>query len=347
MSTQLSETPSKSRKPRDSAFFQQKLPAWQPMFTAKKSGIAFTVFGIVLIPIGIILLTASNNVVEYLVDYTDCTQNGTEELCSQVIALGKPCVCVKHISVESSIPGPVYLYYGLSNFYQNHRRYARSKNDEQLLGIYQDPSALASCNPYVSIEGKPILPCGAIANSIFNDTFILTYIRNDNTKVTVTTTSNGIAWPSDVNRKFGTLNANALNNTIKPPNWPQPIQARSSSPFKTDEALIVWMRIAALPNFRKLSAFVVHKDDFANGLPSGTYEIVINYFYPVTSFGGRKTFILANASWLGGKNPTLGIICLITGSIHICLGIAFLIVHFVYGKRPIFPSSVCLIRCAN
>lgn len=208
MSAQLLETSSKSRKPRNSAFFQQKLPAWQPMFTAKKSGIAFTVFGIVLIPIGIILLTASNNVVEYLVDYTDCTQNGTEELCSEVIALGKPCVCVKHISVESSIPGPVYLYYGLNNFYQNHRRYARSKNDEQLLGIYQDPSSLSSCNPYVSIEGKPILPCGAIANSIFNDTFILTYIRNDNTKVTVTTTSNGIAWPSDVNRKFGTLNAN-------------------------------------------------------------------------------------------------------------------------------------------
>ncbi|VDP57247.1 unnamed protein product [Schistosoma curassoni] len=277
MSAQLLETSSKSRKPRNSAFFQQKLPAWQPMFTAKKSGIAFTVFGIVLIPIGIILLTASNNVVEYLVDYTDCTQNGTEELCSEVIALGKPCVCVKHISVESSIPGPVYLYYGLNNFYQNHRRYARSKNDEQLLGIYQDPSSLSSCNPYVSIEGKPILPCGAIANSIFNDTFILTYIRNDNTKVTVTTTSNGIAWPSDVNRKFGTLNANALNNTVKPPNWPQPIQARSSSPFKTDEALLVWMRIAALPNFRKLSAFVVHKDDFSNGLPSGTYEIVINY----------------------------------------------------------------------
>ncbi|VDP72530.1 unnamed protein product [Schistosoma curassoni] len=66
---------------------------------------------------------------------------------------------------------------------------------------------------------------------------------------------------------------------------------------------------------------------------SSLYFIFSFSVYPVTSFGGRKTFILANASWLGGKNPTLGIICLITGSIHICLGIAFLIVHFVYGKR--------------
>ncbi|KAH8861551.1 Cell cycle control protein isoform 1 [Schistosoma japonicum] len=347
MSLQLFDTPLKSRRPKDSAFFQQKLPAWQPLFTAKKSGIAFTILGVLLIPIGIILLVTSNNVVEYHVDYTDCIQNGTQELCSKVISSGKPCVCVKQITVETSIPRPVYLYYGLKNFYQNHRRYVRSKSDEQLLGIYQDPSSLTSCGPYASIDGRPIVPCGAIANSIFNDTFSVSYTRSDNTKVDVTTTTKGIAWPSDIDRRFGTLDANALNNTVKPPNWPQSIQARSSNPFKTDEALIVWMRIAALPSFRKLNAYVVHKDDFANGLPSGTYDIVINYFYPVTSFGGRKTFILANASWLGGKNPTLGISCLVTGSIHICLGIAFLVVHFIYGKRPAFPPSACLIRCAN
>ncbi|CAH8489034.1 unnamed protein product [Schistosoma turkestanicum] len=339
MSSQLIDTTSKSRKPKNSAFFQQKLPAWQPMFTAKKSGIAFTIFGFALIPIGIVLLVTSNNVVEYVVDYTDCTEAGTQELCSQRIASGQPCICFKQISIESSIPGPVYLYYGLSNFYQNHRRYARSKNDEQLLGTaYLSPSALTSCLPYASIDDKSILPCGSIANSIFNDTFSVMYTRKDNIKVPVTTTTNGIAWPSDVDRKFGTLNANALNNTIKPPNWPKSIQERSTNPFKTDEALIVWMRIAALPTFRKLSAYVVHKDEFADGLPAGTYEITINYFYPVTSFGGKKTFIIANASWLGGKNPTLGIICLITGSIHICLGIAFLIVHFVYGKRKAHQS---------
>lgn len=31
------------------------------------------------------------------------------------------------------------MYYGLSNFYQNHRRYVKSRDDSQLNG---DPSAL-------------------------------------------------------------------------------------------------------------------------------------------------------------------------------------------------------------
>lgn len=29
---------------------------------------------------------------------------------------------------------PVYFYYKLENFYQNHRRYVKSRNDEQLAG---------------------------------------------------------------------------------------------------------------------------------------------------------------------------------------------------------------------
>lgn len=33
----------------------------------------------------------------------------------------------------------MFMYYGLSNFYQNHRRYVKSRDDSQLNG---DPSAL-------------------------------------------------------------------------------------------------------------------------------------------------------------------------------------------------------------
>lgn len=64
------------------------------------------------------------------------------------------------------------MYYGLSNFYQNHRRYVKSRDDNQLLGrLDQEPSR--DCSPFAyandtyGIE-KPIAPCGAIANSMFN-----------------------------------------------------------------------------------------------------------------------------------------------------------------------------------
>ncbi|EPY83210.1 cell cycle control protein 50A [Camelus ferus] len=67
------------------------------------------------------------------------------------------------------LKGNVFMYYGLSNFYQNHRRYVKSRDDSQLNG---DPSALLNpskeCEPYRRNEDKPIAPCGAIANSMFN-----------------------------------------------------------------------------------------------------------------------------------------------------------------------------------
>lgn len=66
------------------------------------------------------------------------------------------------------------MYYGLSNFYQNHRRYVKSRDDNQLLGEFGIPST--DCAPFNENNGKPIVPCGAIANSLFNDTL---WIRSE------------------------------------------------------------------------------------------------------------------------------------------------------------------------
>ena len=65
------------------------------------------------------------------------------------------------------------MYYGLSNFYQNHRRYVKSRDDNQLLGNLD--SKMSDCYPFAFVEPTtasgekiPIAPCGAIANSLFN-----------------------------------------------------------------------------------------------------------------------------------------------------------------------------------
>lgn len=68
----------------------------------------------------------------------------------------------------------VYMYYGLSNYYQNHRRYVRSRDDNQIHGdVVTSTSLNSDCEPYrtksiSSSVSKPIAPCGAIANSLFN-----------------------------------------------------------------------------------------------------------------------------------------------------------------------------------
>jgi hypothetical protein len=62
------------------------------------------------------------------------------------------------------------MYYGLSNFYQNHRRYVRSRDDNQLKGDLIEPSKLSSdCDPFIGLNSSiGYAPCGAIANSMFN-----------------------------------------------------------------------------------------------------------------------------------------------------------------------------------
>uniref|UniRef100_A0A0K0D0Q1 Transmembrane protein 30A n=1 Tax=Angiostrongylus cantonensis TaxID=6313 RepID=A0A0K0D0Q1_ANGCA len=95
--------------------------------------------------------------------------------------------------------GDVYIYYYLENYFQNHRRYVKSRNDKQYLGNLMEVS---DCEPYAYNENNiPIAPCGAIANSMFNDTYELYYIKNS-AKIRVPVTTDGVLWEVDKERKF-------------------------------------------------------------------------------------------------------------------------------------------------
>lgn len=52
---------------------------------------------------------------------------------------GSSVLCNDHNRLSPSLQNNVFMYYGLSNFYQNHRRYVKSRDDSQLNG---DLSAL-------------------------------------------------------------------------------------------------------------------------------------------------------------------------------------------------------------
>merc|ERR1711916_287322 len=168
---------------------------------------AFFVIGTVFLPLGIILLVSSNGVVEVSRDYTDACippvhANGTSG--TQV--------CTVSLEVKEQMKAPVYVYYELTNYYQNHRRYVKSRNDAQLRG---DPptseSKLEDCTPRISSGGSSdpnsfFLPCGLIAWSRFNDTFSL---RRPSTNAEVPWTKDGVAWESDLKEKFNNPPANS------------------------------------------------------------------------------------------------------------------------------------------
>ncbi|XP_069582640.1 cell cycle control protein 50A [Ranitomeya imitator] len=335
----------KSKKPDNTAFKQQRLPAWQPILTAGTVLPAFFVIGIIFIPIGIGIFVTSNNIREYEIDYTGIDPSSPCHKCTNVSWNSTPpCTCVIKFTLENAFESNVFMYYGLSNFYQNHRRYVKSRDDSQLNGdknSLKNPSK--ECDPYRMNQSLPIAPCGAIANSMFNDTLSLYEIK-DGSEVAIPLTKKGIAWWTDKNVKFRnpTLTGNAtlesvFEGTSKPINWNKAVyELDKSDPDNNgfiNEDFIVWMRTAALPTFRKLYGLIEKKEATYAALAPGNYSLHVVYNYPVLSFDGRKRMILSTISWMGGKNPFLGIAYITVGSICFFLGIVLLIIHHKYGNR--------------
>jgi hypothetical protein len=184
-------------------------------------------------------------------------------------------VCTLYFSLPNDLPAPVFMYYRLTNFYQNHRRYVQSLDLNQLKGDAVSYNTIkgGACDPLATDAEakKAYYPCGLIANSMFNDTIgqpqILSGSGSD--KKYYNMTKKGIAWASD--KELIKQTKYKPGEVLPPQNWAKYNGTYTEMPnLHEDEDFMVWMRTAGLPSFSKLS----RRND-VDTMPKGSYSLDI------------------------------------------------------------------------
>jgi hypothetical protein len=69
--------------------------------------------------------------------------------------------------------------------------------------------------------------------------------------------------------------------------------------------------------------------------------------FAVKGFEGTKSIVISTTSWIGGKNPFLGIAYVVVGSICILLGLAFLLKHHFSPRYDCWYMSALFNRIEN
>lgn len=166
-----------SKRPKGDSLSQQKMRAFQPIHTLQSTLLTFIAASLVFLFFGSIFCLQATRTpypvsTEIVVSYDRLPQ------CAGHLQ------CEFTVSVEKTVLPPVYVYYELGNFYQNHRQYVKSRDNKQLFGVEVEMNnATSACSPVftmgdvgrnVSVGGFPLAPetpanpCGLVAKSIFN-----------------------------------------------------------------------------------------------------------------------------------------------------------------------------------
>ncbi|OMJ80577.1 hypothetical protein SteCoe_19118 [Stentor coeruleus] len=309
------DAPSHMKPP--SFFHKRSIKFYKPIPTIKSAAIIFSVLGVIFIIVGAVLLAYSLKTIEYKARYDN------KDEC-QHTTWDKNRTCEVEFEIDKKMEKPVLFYYQLNNFYQNHRRYVKSKSAQQLKYANMSKEEVSNdCDPIITMkdlgraqedllpgvreyyesDDKVALPCGLIAKTFFNDTY---EIFHGDLKITIDETD--IAWPSD-KKNIKSVDDEAANY------WTN----------VSDEHFIVWMRTSGLPNFRKLWGRIYEDLE-------GKYTVRILSKYDVTDFNGEKYVVISTANALGGDNTFLGIAYIVVGGVVLIVALAFVIRGYFFKK---------------
>ena len=301
METSAEEVPLRPSIPHaDSKFKQQRIAACRPFLTPCAAAIIYAVFSLVSLIVGLVYFLESKNIYEQIIPYPDdCPEK-----------------CTVSLTVSTDISGPIYIYYQIEGLYQNNFLYGSSKSWSQLTGDgYKKEGDLDTCSPKIladpsnsTFSGNVLVPCGAVPNSVFNDTFTFS-----------------APFPEILDSD---ISLQSFRDLFKAPNsaYDNDVHWLSETLFpgnQTNERFINWVQISPFSTFRKLWG----KTTSDSVLRAGEYSINIANNYPVDSFDGKKSLIVAQVKWLGGKNHFFGVFFLVLCGISAVLAILFFVLY--------------------
>ena len=241
--------------------------------------------------------------------------------------------------IDRDIDVPLYLYYELTNFHQNHRQYVESKCMDQLVGKEAPLKKQEQECKYKlmnSMNTKRLNPCGLIANSLFNDVFTLT---NDNYSV----------CERDITRP---VDRQLFHN---PPNYGEEGEYqwiyetysnihkdKSEDPNSSayygggieDEHFIVWMKNSAFPNFRKMYGRIESSMQKNTQL---TFTIENNF--EVSSYGGTKAIVLSTQNIYSSFTTEMAVIYCVLAVICFAVSIYFIVIGHCYPQYINVPYN--------
>lgn len=349
----------KLRRPGTNAFQQQRLKAINPVITPRTVVPALMALAIIFIPLGAAMIYGSARVQDFEIEYTNCDSEAPTDAFGAVPAEyvtshlrnqdSVPAVwkwvsaslrCQIQFELANDMEAPWYMFYRLKNFHANHRRYVKLFSEDQLNGKVALVDTIKNtvgqnCQPLsVNSDNIPYYPCGLIANLLFNDTY-LPLIGVNGTQKDYPMTRNGTAWSTDKNR-FKKTKYKALQ-IAPPPDWakrfPNGYNDTNIPDISTWYEFQNWMHPAGLPDFVK----IVRRNDDTTWL-AGTYQINVGMNWPVKPFKGHKYVFWSTRSVIGGRNPFLGISWVVMGGVCLVVGLAFIVMTFVLGRKRQVPS---------
>lgn len=190
-------------------FHQQKMRTYIPNCFPAGHSMIYLLCGTASLLVGLYM----HDVVppyEVTIDYTTFTtdENGVSEFT---------------FTPTSEMKAPIFVYYEIYDFYQNHREYQASYSPQQLSGKgfeggLQYESMVANIKRRCrETPGEQVIsyPCGDVPKSVFNDTFVILGKGPDGewSRIPVNDSAAAIAWPADLRGKFSNIDPEEV--------WPQ------------------------------------------------------------------------------------------------------------------------------